>query len=260
MARMRLVLMLVTVMLFAACGGDSGSTETTAAGGDGSESDSPTSTTESTQPTEDTEPDDTADSSDDDQPETPTEVPDYSTVDWATVDLTTIDWANIDMSQVDFGALEENPTAANLEEDTIGLIQSRISPGSATLTIGDLTWEFDGFLCAFGHSATQSDVYSFSSDARGEHEGVRVQMQLNIRDESGEGRYEGSGVEPDVFIEDIEDFDNPSIHYETTEVSVVEIGRTEVRAEGVFDDMLTDGPDGLPGTLEATCGDASRRG
>lgn len=250
--RQVLISVMVMVMVLAACGGDTGSTETTAAGDDASGSDSTTSTTESVQ-TDDTEPDD-------DQPETPSEVPDYSTVDWATVDLTTIDWANIDMSQVDFSALEANPTAADLDEETVGLIQSRISPGSATLTIGDLTWEFDAFLCAFGHSATQSDVYSFSSDARGEHEGVRVQMQLNIRDESGEGRFEGSGVEPEVFIEDIEDFDNPSINYDTTEVSLLEIGRNEVRVEATFDDVLTDGPDDLPGTLEATCGDASRRG
>lgn len=249
MVRKRQVLILV--MVLAACGGDSGSTETTAGEVD-SGSDSTTSTTESQ--TDDTQPEDT------EQPDTSSEAPDYSDVDWATVDLTTIDWANIDMSQVNFTAIEENPTAATLDEETVDLIRSRMSPGGATLTIGDLTWEFDGFLCAFGHSATQSDVYSFSSDAQGEHEGVRVQMQLNIRDESGEGRYEGSGVDPEVFIQDIEDFDNPSIHFATTELSVVEIGRNDVRAEGTFDDKLTDGPDGLPGTLEGTCGDGSSRG
>lgn len=253
MVRKRQVLILVMVMVLAACGGDTGSTETTAGEVD-SGSDAPTSTTESVQQTDDTDPEDT------EQPDASSEAPDYSDVDWATVDLTTIDWANIDMSQVNFTAIEENPTAATLDEETVDLIRSRMSPGRATLTIGDLTWEFDGFLCAFGHSATQSDVYSFSSDAQGEHEGVRVQMQLNIRDESGEGRYEGSDVDPEVFIQDIEDFDNPSIHYATTELSVVEIGHNDVRAEGTFDDKLTDGPDGLPGTLEATCGDGSSRG
>ncbi|MDX1449947.1 MAG: hypothetical protein R3246_12885, partial [Acidimicrobiia bacterium] len=128
-----------------------------------------------------------------------------------------------------------------------------------TLTIGDLSWDFDGFICAFGHEGTQSDEYSFSSDARGQHEGVRVQMQLDVRDESGEGRYEGSGVTPSVYIRDIEDFENPSIHYEMTEATTVDIGRNDVRVEGTFDDVLTDGPDGLSGTLEATCGDMSRR-
>ncbi|HEY3428367.1 MAG TPA: hypothetical protein VGK83_06830 [Acidimicrobiia bacterium] len=183
-----------------------------------------------------------------------------SEIDWATVDLTTIDWATIDMSQVDHTAIRENPTASNLDDETIALIGSRMNPGSATLVIGDQTWEFDSFLCAFGHGATQSDVYSFSSDARGDHEGARVQMQANIRDESGEGRYEGADLTHQVYIEDIDNFSSPSINFEFTGPEGITIEGNTLTADGLFDDQLTtDTIEEIPGNLDATCGDGSRR-
>lgn len=186
-------------------------------------------------------------------------ITDASGVDWATVDLTSIDWANIDMSQIDWAALETNPTAVNLEAETVALIQSRIDPGSATLTIGDQTWEFASFLCAFGHAATESAVYSFSSSTFGEHEGARVQMQADIRDDSGQGRYEGSDLEHLVYIRDISDFDNPSIDFEMTGPDGIVVDGNTITASGTFDDRLTEGDDQIPGTLDATCATQSRR-
>ncbi len=186
-------------------------------------------------------------------------VVDGTDVDWATVDLTTIDWANIDMNTIDFQAISGNPTAADLTQETTDLIASRIDPGSATLTIGDQTWEFTSFLCAFGHEATQSDVYAFSSDSRGEHEGAAVQMQANIRDESGQGRYEGADLYHEVFIQDISDFENPSISLRMNTSEGISIDGNTVTAEGLFDDELTPGGDEIPGTLDATCGTTSRR-
>jgi hypothetical protein len=184
---------------------------------------------------------------------------DASQIDWATVDLTTIDWETIDMSQVDFTALQDNPTAANLEAETVSLIGSRMNPGSATLTIGDQTWEFDSFLCAFGHGATQSDVYSFSSDTRGDHEGVRVQVQANIRDESGAGRYAGADLTHQVYITDVTNLGNPTIDLEFNAPEGIQIDGNDLTAEGEFDDKLTDTIEAIPGTLVARCGDGSRR-
>jgi hypothetical protein len=165
----------------------------------------------------------------------------------------------IDMSQVDFTALEDNPTAANLEAETIALIGSRMNPGSATLAIGEQTWEFDSFLCAFGHGATQSDVYSFSSDTRGDHEGVRVQVQANIRDSSGAGRFEGADLVHDVFITDVTNLGNPIIDLSFNAPEGIRIDGNDLMAEGVFDDKLTDTIEAIPGTLVARCGDGSRR-
>jgi hypothetical protein len=184
---------------------------------------------------------------------------DASQIDWATVDLTTIDWETIDMSQVDFTAIQENPTAANLEAETVSLIGSRMNPGSATLTIGDQTWEFDSFLCAFGHDATQSDVYSFSSDTRGDHEGVRVQVQANIRDSSGAGRFEGADLSHDVFITDVTNLGNPIIDLSFNAPEGIRIDGNDLTAEGQFDDKLTEEIEAIPGTLVARCGDGSRR-
>lgn len=245
------------MMVVAGCGSD-GSVDTTAAT-EATTEDGAADDQESPETEETASPETTA-APEQDTPDAPTQ--DASAIDWATVDLTTIDWATIDMAQVDLDAAAENPTAENLDEDTVALIQSRMEPfdpGSATLTIGDQTWEFDSFVCAFGHEATSSDVYSFSSDSRGEHEGAAVQMQANIRDDSGEGRYEGDGLTHDVFITDISDFENPSIDLQFFGPSGIVIDGNTVTAEGLFDDELTDEIEEIPGTLEATCGTASRR-
>lgn len=136
--------------------------------------------------------------------------------------------------------------------------------GSATLTIGDETWEFDSFDCAFGYDATQTDRYVFSSSAFGEHSnGARVQMQAEIEDDTGQERYEGDGVIYTVYINDIEDFENPSVDWEARGPAaeiVVTIDGDRVTAEGVFDDRLTNFEvEQVPGTLDATCGIQSIR-
>lgn len=206
-------------------------------------------------------PDPTEPAPDTTQPEADDEPADVdaSSIDWATVDVTTIDWATIDMTQVDFEALRENPTVTNLDEETSQLIASRMPTGDATLTVGDEVYEFDEFGCAFGHEATESDVYAFSSNAFGQVGDVPVQMQANIRDESGEGRHEGPDVTHEVFINDVENFDDPALGWEMMAPEGITIDGNTVTAEGAFDDLLTDGDDQVPGSLDATCGAQSRR-
>jgi hypothetical protein len=139
--------------------------------------------------------------------------------------------------------------------------------GSATLTIGDETWEFSSFGCAFGYDATRTDDYSFSSSAFGEHSnGNRVQMQAEIQDGTGQERIEGAGVVYTVYINDIEDFENPAVDWQARGEAppagniVVQINGDRVTAEGLFDDKLTElVVEEVPGTLDATCGDQSAR-
>ena len=137
--------------------------------------------------------------------------------------------------------------------------------GSATLTIGGETWDFAGFMCAFGHEATHSDVYSFSSNSYGVHStGARVQMQANIRDESGQGRYEGDGIVYEISLDDITDFENPSVSWASSNSelypgagsgeAVVQIDGMHVTAQGKFDDGRTNEVEMVAGTLDATCG------
>lgn len=244
------------VVAAAACGGSAADPDpTTTATADPAGSDQPTATTSGI-------PDTTAAAApepDNAQPD-PSGSIDGSDIDWATVDLTTIDWANIDMNTIDFQAISANPTAANLTEDTSKLIASRIFQGSATLTIGDEVWEFDNFVCAFGHDNTESDVYSFTSNSFGEHsDGTRVQMQANVRNQSGDGRVEGDGLTHETFVNDIEDFDNPAVDWEMNAPTGLTIDGNFVMVEGLFDDGRTDGDDAVAGTLEAECGTTSRR-
>ncbi len=192
--------------------------------------------------------------------DSPADAPDVSQVDWATVDVTTIDWGTIDLSMVGWQALQENPTAANLDADTVALIQSRLNPGSATLTIGDQTWEFDNFLCAFGHDATESSTYSFSTNSSGQAGDARTQMQVTIEDPSSQGRLEGADVVQRISYDDVTNFDQPTIDWSLRGTDVVQIDGNAVSVEGTFDDGLTPGQqEAIPGTLEATCGDQSRR-
>ena len=245
-----LTIALISAVIVAACG-SGGATDTTQP--DEAASSPDTTAAPATTAPADTAPETTA-------AEEPRPSQDASQIDWATVDLTTIDWATIDMNQIDFEAIRDNPTAANLDEESRSLIQSRMDPGHATLTIGDQTYEFETFLCAYGHDATQSSVYSFSSDTRGQVGEAQVQMQANIRDESGQGRHEGDGLTHEVFIADISDFENPSISFEMNAAEGIVIDGNDVTAEGSFDDKLTEGTiEDIPGTLEATCGTASRR-
>lgn len=183
-------------------------------------------------------------------------VVDGSDIDWATVDLTTIDWQNIDLRTVDFQAAQNNPTAANLTEEMQTAISSRLNPGNVTLTIGDMTWEFDNFLCAVGLEATQSDTFSLSTNTFGEIDGTRIQLQANIEDDSGQGRLEGEGLTHEVFVDDIDDFESPAVSWKMVADQGIVLDGYEVTAEGVFDDAVTG--DSAPGTLVGTCGDQSR--
>lgn len=142
--------------------------------------------------------------------------------------------------------------------------------GEATLTIGTQVWEFDSFACAFGHAATQSDVFSFSSSSFGEHStGTRVQMQADIEDPDTQGRFEGEGVIYTVYVTDIEDFETPEVDFESRNkafgltpsgMTVVSINGDIVTATGLFDDRITeDDFTQTEGTLDARCGDQSRR-
>jgi hypothetical protein len=131
--------------------------------------------------------------------------------------------------------------------------------GEATLTIDSQTWEFDSFGCAIGLEQTGSQVYSFNSNSIGSPGGgARLQMQAEIRDDSGEGRLEGAGVVYSVYIQDIDDFENPSVHFESSSEeggeTTVDISGNQVTATGLFDDKLTDELVLIEGTLVGTCG------
>jgi hypothetical protein len=134
--------------------------------------------------------------------------------------------------------------------------------GSATLTIGDESWEFDGVLCAFSLEESQSEIFPFNLSAFGESStGNRTQITADISDPSGEGRYEGEGVTYGVTLDDVEDFENPSVGWTTNTEEFFggsepdfRVDGKDVTVEAVFNNSLTeDESEAIPGTLTATC-------
>lgn len=132
--------------------------------------------------------------------------------------------------------------------------------GSATLIIGDQTWTFDNYYCAFGPEQTKNERVSFSSGSIGSPDGVRLQLDASIQDPDKQGRYEGEGTIQSVTLNDIEDFENPSVDFGAVggivgaSGFVIQIDGNTVTVEASFDDGTTDERESIPGTLEATCG------
>ena len=131
--------------------------------------------------------------------------------------------------------------------------------GQATLTVGDESWMFDGVYCAFGPQQTRNERVSFSSGALGEVDGRRVQLDASIQDTQQQGRYEGDGVIHSVTLNDIQDFQNPSIGWEAvsgfagaSQIAFTIDGKS-VNVQADFDDNTTDEIEALPGTLAMIC-------
>lgn len=137
-----------------------------------------------------------------------------------------------------------------------GTVQS----GSATLAVNGRVYEFDNYYCLQGAANTGNDRVSFSSGAFGEVDGVRVQLDASIQDRNEGDAMEGDGTIQSVSLNDIEDFNNPSVAWEAIAgfvgepAWVVEYDGSTVHAEAIFDDQTTEDIEEIPGTLDATCG------
>lgn len=157
-------------------------------------------------------------------------------------------------------------TAADSPATTTGAPETTAAPeaprnaGSATLTVGDATYEFDNYYCLAGPENTGNDRVSLSSGAMGTVDEVRVQLDASIQDPDEEGRMEGEGTIQSVSLNDIEDFENPSVALDAITGFLGEPAWTitydgsTVTAEALFDDSTTDEIEEIPGTLQATCG------
>jgi hypothetical protein len=134
------------------------------------------------------------------------------------------------------------------------------TPGSATLTIGNTTWEFDNYYCVRGIDNTGNSRVSFSSGAIGEYEGANTQLDATILDMDELDSVDGDGTIHSVTIEDVDDLENPVVSlsaqsgfYGTPSFEILYSGNT-VTVSTTFDDDTTDTLEEIPGTLTATCG------
>jgi hypothetical protein len=136
--------------------------------------------------------------------------------------------------------------ADNIAED-LEATQEAVGGGSATLTVGDQTWTFDSVLCAFGEDQIGQEGAEFNLSA------IQDGLQLYASIDSY-GHV--------VTLDDIQDFENPSVSLEAGGPTAAMVGGDEefivldgknVSATTLFVDDLTDAMEGVEGTLEATC-------
>lgn len=255
----------VTAAMLVSCGGDDTSTPSATDAGAGSEEPAPADgndavTSDDVEPepsdsdvTADVDGADDADDAGEGGGDGGARIVDATGIDWATVDLTTIDWEHIDMDDVDLVAIADNPTADRVSDADLAIIQERMAgqfgSGAATLTIGDSTWELTGFQCAFESSGVLGDDRTLGTNLIGEMDGVRIQLQIDAYDD-GTAQFT---------LDDLDDFENPSISFlEMTDIAV-SVDGDSVRAEGGVTDEATGTFDVFPMTFEGECGPGSLR-
>ncbi len=122
--------------------------------------------------------------------------------------------------------------------DSLEEQQSSQGGGSATLVVGDQTWTFGPVLCAFGPDEIGQEGAEFVLSA------IQDGMQMYVSiDDFGEF----------ITLDDVTDFENPSVGIGSSGGMAIEIDGKSVRAEGEFFDNVAGGFDTITGTFEATC-------
>lgn len=121
--------------------------------------------------------------------------------------------------------------------------------GAASVTIGDRSWEFEGFECAFESSGVLNEGTTLGTNIIDEADGVRIQLQIDVYDDGA----------AQFTMDDIDDFENPAFSYlETSDIMVTVDGDT-VRAEGDVTDEASGDFEVVPMTFEGECGPSSLR-
>ncbi len=146
------------------------------------------------------------------------------------------DAGEIDVDAEDF--IEDPEGAAEELAEQIEERQEAVGGGSATLTVGGETWTFTSVLCAFGEDEIGQEGAEFvlSSIQDG------TQMYASI-DSFGHS----------VSLDDIQDFENPSVSLSAFGGEFIELDGKNVRAEAEFADNTSDDFEMVAGVFEATC-------
>jgi len=137
--------------------------------------------------------------------------------------------------------------------------------GTGTLTIGDESYEITGIGCVFSAEDAGNPDFPFNLSGFGESStGARAQFSADIYDPTGQERHEGEEVSHNVSFDDIEDFANPSVSWESyhqtvrdtvtggTAMTITIDGKT-IHGEGTFNDLTTDEFELVPGTMDVQC-------
>ncbi len=135
----------------------------------------------------------------------------------------------------------DEQSAADAVDDLVDELEEKQEAeggGSASLTVGGQTYTFDGVLCAFGEEETgQVDAeFVLSAIANG------TQLYFSI-DQFGHS----------VSLNDIEDFENPSVSWDSRGEEFIQLDGRSASGEVGFVDDTAEGQDTQPGTFEGTC-------
>lgn len=121
-------------------------------------------------------------------------------------------------------------------------MQAQQTGGSASVTIGEQTWDFDGVLCAFGPEEIGQEGAEFVLSAIGD--GLQLYVSVDAM-----GHY--------VSLNDIENFDDPTLSWEADQDSsgegFVQVEGKEVSGAATFIDYLSEGWDEVEGSFEGSC-------
>lgn len=141
--------------------------------------------------------------------------------------------------EIDMGDLLEDPEGVVDEiVDSLAEQQSSQGGGSATFVVGDQEWTFSPVLCAFGPDEIGQEGAEFVLSS------IQDGAQLYVSIDSF-GHF--------ISLNDITDFENPSVDLGSYGDGSVELDGRTVTAEMDFIDGTVEEFITIPGTFEATC-------
>jgi hypothetical protein len=154
-----------------------------------------------------------------------------------------------DAGELEDAVAEDAQDAADEIADGLEDVQDAQGGGSATFTANGQTWEFPSVLCAFGEDqiGQPGAVFNLSAIDNG------LQLYASIDD---------SGAVHSLSLNDIEDFENPSVSLSMNSLLAGAFGvptefltldGTEVTGSVVMIDDTTNQPTDAPAEFSATC-------
>ncbi|MFV2000938.1 MAG: hypothetical protein ACC654_11295 [Acidimicrobiia bacterium] len=127
--------------------------------------------------------------------------------------------------------------AEDLVED-LEAQQAASGGGSATLIVGDREWTFTSVLCAFGEDQIGQEGAEFVLSSL--QDGMQMYASIDSFGHS-------------LTLDDIEDFENPSISLRAEGDGFIIVDGKTVTVEAEFVDDASDSFDPIPGSFTAAC-------
>lgn len=145
---------------------------------------------------------------------------------------------SVSVDELEANASEMAEDFSDMAED----LEAQQTGGSASLTIGDQAWDFDGVLCAFGPDEIGQEGAEFVLSAIADG----VQFYLSI-DSFGHS----------ASLNDIENFEEPTVSWEADpsqgEAEFISVEGKDISGEAAFVDYEAGLMEGVAGSFEATC-------